>query len=93
MDHLRASHIKPWKDSSDAEKLDGNNGLMLAPHVDHLFDQGYISFTDVGDVIFSAKCPASLCKSWGISETINVGPFRLDQRPFMAYHRAHRLKR
>ena len=57
VDHLRASHIKPWKDSSDQEKLDGNNGLLLAPHIDHLFDQGYISFTDVGDFIVSTKCP------------------------------------
>ena len=58
VDHLRASHIKPWKDSSDQEKLDGNNGLLLAPHIDHLFDQGYISFTDVGDLIVSTQMPA-----------------------------------
>ena len=38
--HLRASHIKPWRDSSDEEKLDGCNGLLLAPHIDHLFDMG-----------------------------------------------------
>jgi hypothetical protein len=31
--HLRASHIKPWKDSTDRERLDGNNGLLLAPHI------------------------------------------------------------
>jgi putative restriction endonuclease len=27
--YLRASHIKPWKDSSDEEKLNGCNGYCL----------------------------------------------------------------
>ena len=36
--YLRASHIKPWRKSTDKEKLDGNNGLMLSPHIDMLFD-------------------------------------------------------
>ncbi len=36
--HLKASHIKPWRDATDAERLDGSNGLLLSPHIDHLFD-------------------------------------------------------
>jgi predicted restriction endonuclease len=87
VDHLRARHIKPWKDSSDQEKLDGNNGLLLAPHIDHLFDQGYISFTDVGDLLVSPRCPTAVLAAWGISPTVNVGPFRTAQRPYLAYHR------
>jgi putative restriction endonuclease len=51
--HLRASHIKPWRMSTDFEKLDGNNGLLLSPHIDHLFDQGFISFKDNGELIVS----------------------------------------
>jgi putative restriction endonuclease len=93
VDHLRASHIKPWKDSTDFEKLDGNNGLLLAPHVDHLFDQGYISFTDFGDVILSPKCPATLCKAWGVDQSVNVGPFRVAQRGYLAHHRKSVLKK
>jgi len=88
IEHLRASHIKPWKDSNDQEKIDGNNRLLLAPHIDHLFDQGYISFNDFGDLIVSPQCPTVLLKAWGIDESINVGPFRLAQRPYLAYHRA-----
>lgn len=42
--HLRASHIKPWKDSDDEEKPHRCNGPLLAPRVDHLFDRGFISF-------------------------------------------------
>jgi HNH endonuclease len=87
-DHLRASHIKPWKDSSDQEKLDGNNGLLLAPHIDHLFNQGYIGFSDAGDVLVSTRCPPELLGAWSIWPQINVGPFRPSQRPYLAYHRA-----
>jgi len=86
IEHLRASHIKPWKDSSDLEKLDGNNGLLLAPHVDHLFDRGFISFSDCGDILVSQGCE-SVLSAWGISTTMNVEPFRVAQRPFLRFHR------
>ena len=28
--HLRASHCKPWRDSTDHERLEGENGLLLS---------------------------------------------------------------
>jgi hypothetical protein len=31
---LVASHIKPWRLSDNSERLDGNNSLLLSPHVD-----------------------------------------------------------
>ena len=43
--HLKAGHIKPWRDATDGERLDGANGLLLSPHIDHLFDEGYITFS------------------------------------------------
>lgn len=85
--HLRASHIKPWKDSSDEEKLNGLNGLLLAPHIDHLFDKGYISFEDKGNVIVSTKLDQSVLDNWGISTEKNVGPFNSHQSVFLEYHR------
>ena len=85
--YLIASHIKPWSKSSTFERLSENNGLMLAPHVDYLFDNGYISFTDNGDLLVSPECPAEVVRAWGISPTMNVGPFRAQQRPYLAYHR------
>src|SRR6266566_1939876 len=39
MEHLIASHIQPWRDSSNEQRLDGENGLLLTPTVDHLFDK------------------------------------------------------
>ena len=47
---LIASHIKPWKESSDIEKVDVYNGLLLCPNHDKLFDQGYISFDQNGKI-------------------------------------------
>ena len=39
--HLLASHCKPWRDSSNEERLNGENGLLLTPSIDHLFDRGF----------------------------------------------------
>jgi hypothetical protein len=40
-EHLIASHVQPWRDSSNEQRLDGENGLLLTPTVDHLFDKGF----------------------------------------------------
>lgn len=53
IDLLIASHIKPWRDSSDIERLDVYNGLLLTPNLDKLFDKGYISFKDNGEILIS----------------------------------------
>lgn len=50
---LRASHIKPWSDSVGTERLDPHNGLLLASHVDALFDKGLITFTSEGNILFA----------------------------------------
>jgi hypothetical protein len=85
--HLRASHIKPWRDSSNAERLDGNNGLLLSPHIDHLFDQGYLSFEADGTVLFAASLPRTVLAAWNLASLRNVGPFNANQSVYLAYHR------
>jgi len=50
---LRASHIKPWRDSSNEERLDPNNGILLAAHIDALFDYGLVTFRDDGRMLIS----------------------------------------
>ena len=84
--HLRASHMKPWKDSNDDEKLNGCNGLLLAPHIDHLFDKGHISFADNGDCLISPQLDRVVLEKWGIAETTNVGRFHAAQAVFLDYH-------
>lgn len=52
---LTASHIKPWAESESKEKLDINNGFLMCPNHDKLFDKGYITFDDDGKIIISKK--------------------------------------
>lgn len=91
--HLRASHIKPWKDSNDEEKLNGCNGLLLSPHVDHLFDKGLISFSDDGVLLLSPALDAVVLTKWGILPTLNAGKFSPEQSIFLNYHRQKVFKR
>jgi hypothetical protein len=85
---LRASHIKPWVESNDMERLDGNNGLMLAPHVDQLFDQGYISFTKAGELLV-AECAEVILQAWALPRRSFGGSFNEKQEHYLSYHRRH----
>lgn len=83
---LIASHIKPWKNCDNAERLDGHNGLMLAPHVDKLFDRGWISFGSNGELLVADRACAVL-RAWGLSQKLSAGKFNTKQRSYLAYHR------
>ena len=52
-EHLIASHIKPWRESDNRERLFEGNGLLLTPTIDHLFDRGFISFENDGELLIS----------------------------------------
>lgn len=90
---LRASHIKPWRDATNYERLDGNNGLLLAPHVDHLFDGGWITFDEGGKLITSTLLPEGTMRQWNLQENIETGPFNQMQIKYLRYHHMHVFKR
>lgn len=50
---LIASHIKPWSTSTNEERLDVHNGLLLCPNHDALFDKQLISFSTQGEITIS----------------------------------------
>lgn len=88
--HLRASHIKAWAASTDRERLDGCNGLMLAPHVDHLFDRALISFDDQGQLLILNNQVRALLIAWGVDvgqEVMQPRPFSKRQCVFLKNHR------
>ena len=87
--HLRASHYKPWRDSTNDERLDGENGLLLTPTIDHLFDRGFISFEDSGRLIISPVAHVVSLNRMGIvtDRAANVGLFSEGQRRYLDYHR------
>lgn len=83
---LTASHIKPWRDSTNQERLDGHNGLMLAPHVDRLFDRGLISFGASGEVIFISDAVRSVARQWHL-QSQSLNRFTPAQEAYLSYHR------
>lgn len=90
LEHLIASHTKPWRDcESNDERLDGANGLLLTPTIDHLFDRGFISFEDDGRLLVSPVAHPESMRRMGIpvGETRNVGGFSCEQRDYLEYHR------
>lgn len=86
---LIASHIKPWRESTNAERLDGANGLMLAPHIDLLFDRHLISFTDDGHLVVSKNLDTAVLEGWHIANSAISTPFHARQKVYLAVHRAH----
>lgn len=91
---LRASHIKPWKDSDDGERLDKNNGLLLLASIDAAFDRGLISFKDSGEMLISPKLSVKTQRHLGIKKgmCLRVVP-RKACRIYLKYHRDNRYQR
>lgn len=86
---IRASHIKPWRVSSDADRLNPHNGLPLVATLDSLFDSGLIAFESAGDIMLS-----SVLKARDV-EAMDLKTLRLRRTPpaatqdFLDYHRQH----
>ena len=90
--HLKASHIKPWRDATDTERLDGSNGLLLSPHIDHLFDEGYITFSSTQELIVVPEVRDKLLDAWGIDAGVRIGDFSREQAGYLEYHRTNVFK-
>jgi len=89
LEHLIASHIKPWRVAANTERLDGANGLLLTPTIDHLFGKGYISFKNDGAVIISPVVDRFSLHKMGLSTEgdLTVGGFSKQQASYLEYHR------
>lgn len=83
---LRASHIKPWRHSSNSERLDVYNGLLLSPNFDALFDKGLISFDDTGMVLLSPHLSRAALKSLGCNASMKI-TVALEHAKYLSYHR------
>ncbi|WP_312310301.1 HNH endonuclease [Stenotrophomonas indicatrix] len=86
---LRASHIKPWAESTHSERVDGENGLLLTPHADLLFDRGWISFSSSGRLLISSNLPFDVQDRLGLKldPSLRHGIFSPKQLGFLAFHR------
>ncbi|WP_144532141.1 HNH endonuclease [Bacillus paranthracis] len=88
---LVASHIKPWSKSDNQERLDINNGLLLCPNHDSLFDKGYISFDDDGTILISNTLDEVTKVFLNINKTMNIR-MNEGQREYMKWHRKRLFK-
>lgn len=89
-EHLRASHIKPWRVcESFQERISGENGFMMTPSIDHLFDRGHISFENNGELLVSSTADTRSLNRMGVntSRVIRVGQFTSEQKTFLEFHR------
>jgi putative restriction endonuclease len=86
-DLLRASHIKPWRSSSNAERLNRHNGLLLLPQYDHLFDRGYITFDETGRMEPSPAIVTLPPARLGIEMAARIRHLAAEHLPFLEYHR------
>jgi hypothetical protein len=95
VEHLRASHCKPWRDATNEERLDGENGLLLTPNADHLFDRGFLGFDDNGDLLISPVAHTESLAKMGLTphRKVNVGGFSEGQRRYLEFHRENVLLR
>ena len=81
---LIASHIKPWSNSSNEERLDVYNGFLLTPNLDKLFDKGYISFDTNGKILISEKLKDFQKLGINNNMKISISP---EHKKYLDYHR------
>lgn len=88
-EHLVASHIRPWRHSDNDQRLDPENGFMLTPNVDHLFDRGFLTFSDQGKAFFSPAAHRESLLKMGFDpdRRVDVGTFTAGQRRHLEFHR------
>lgn len=93
--HLRVTHIKSWAASSDAERMDLSNVLVLTAHIDEAFGPGFVSFDDDGSLLVSSEF-RDYCQLRELpflaTGHLRPKPNKFMQR-YLAWHRAHVYRR
>ena len=90
---IRASHIKPWRDSTDEERLDPNNGLPLVASLDALFDACLISFDESGRMIVSSTLPQPERDIFGVDGMCLIKTPTDETAGYLLHHRTEFLTR
>jgi len=83
---LIASHVKPWRDSNNRERLDAENGLLLVPNLDKCFDKGYVSFDDYGKILMWSQ-KKDVFEQLGVNEKMKLRSTTSELKSYMIYHR------
>ena len=91
---LIASHIKPWVDSNDKEKIDPKNGFALSPNFDAMFDKGFMTFESDKSLVVSPWISPMNQKRLQIYTGMKVPKLPLDDKreEYLIYHRKNVYK-
>jgi len=89
---LRASHIKPWNKSTDVERLDVANGLLLIANLDALFNDGLITFDDDGQMLVSSELTQNDRTILQLEGRLRKKP-TAKQRSYLKFHRENEFLR
>lgn len=88
---LVASHIMPWSVSDKKQRLNPNNGFLMCPDHDKLFDKGYISFNDDGRIIISSELNDADKFYMNIDDSMSI-ELSEENKFFLNYHRNNIFK-
>lgn len=83
---LIASHIKPWAESEPREKLDVDNGFLMCPNHDRLFDKGYITFDDDGKIVISDELSGNDRILLNINDRMHID-LNENNKKYLKFHR------
>jgi len=89
---LKASHIKPWRDSTNDERLNIYNGLLLLPNLDACFDIGLISFDDEGKILVSSQLNDTILAQLGINRKMKLLKIEQQHKAFLDYHKQNMFR-
>lgn len=83
---LTSSYAKPWKDSTDEERLDPHNGILLCANHGALFTAGLIAFTGGGQLHIASRIPEDQHATYGLRKTTKV-PVTPEHAPYFRWHK------
>lgn len=88
---LVASHIKPWASSSNSERLDVFNGILLLPNYDKLFDLGLMTFDEKGQAVYSHLIVNEEKQRLGLHKSLMFSKIESRHLPYLQYHNEKRF--
>ena len=84
---VQATHIKPWQDSNNEERLDPYNGLLMSALYTTAFNAGLISFDGEGSLLLSSSVDDWQWDQLGIRRKSWIAGLKPEHEPYLEYHR------
>ncbi|MGE4259970.1 HNH endonuclease [Shewanella sp.] len=84
---LIASHILPWSQSDNKQRLDPYNGFPFSPNIDKLFDKGYVSFGDDGAIMVKKAVSTKTLQQLGLNRESKLKGLKPAHKAYLQKHR------